>query len=161
MSLNWKLTDIKNHETVCWYKIEDPEMAESIRKNGTRGFFAPAWHTSGDNDDVYVMENVTNSLIWMMMGLGLKGTITEKNIDEAIVQIALYQQVYGAPLQVPNGEENGETTYKPYYITEQDIRNHIGIYTNCFGKENSKAAFNRNIVKTLRENAVAWLEERT
>ncbi len=161
MSLNWKLTDIANHETVCWYKVEDPERAESIRKNGMQGWMSPAWYTHKETEDIYVMNGATNGLIWMMMGLGLKGSITEKNVEEAVLQVALYQKVHGPSLQSVETDDDGKRTIKPWYITEQDVRNHIGLWTNCFGRENTKAAFNRSIVKTLRENAVSWLEEQT
>jgi len=156
MSLNWKLDDIPEHQTVCWMKIEDPEEAASIREGGTTGWgmIAQPWHIDADTDEVFVMRGVTNTLIWMMMALGLKGSITKKNVDEAVLQVAIQQRVHGAMLQ--SGAEEG---WEPVYITEADVRAHVGLRTNAFGDGNTKSAFHKSVIATLRETSLKWLNE--
>jgi hypothetical protein len=152
VSLNYDLTGIDNYEQLCWDEVTDPARAEHIRKHGTDGFFAPAWREKGDK--VFIQSPVTQSLIIGMMNLGLNGKITEKNVDEAVRQVAARQRVSGAYLR----QKNDEGKRVPKYITEADVRAHIGLSTNCFGKDNTKTAFWRRMMDDLKSNSVRWLE---
>jgi len=157
MSLNWDLTDIDNHEEVCWDVVTDQEEADSIRKQGTRGFFAPAWHED-DDGNIKVLNPITNALIWMMMGLGCQGKIDVKNVEDVVVQVMIEQRVAGAPLRQREKGGDDEEKWEDRYITADEVRAHLGMKTNCFG--NTKRRFKERIWKMVREGAVEWCEER-
>jgi hypothetical protein len=150
MSLNWDLMKIDNHETVCWEHITDPTRCASIKQNGTGGWFAPAWFEE-DDGTVKVMRPKTNALIWMMMNLGCKGVITDKNVDLVVEQVAIWQRVGGAFM----GERVNNQMFD-VYITEQDVRDHIGLRTNCFS--NTPRQFKERVWKLLKEEAMKWLD---
>lgn len=65
--------------------------------------------------------DVTNSLIWLSMGVGL-GEITEKNVDEWCFRIALLEKLDGPTFQFNNGRKVS--------MTRKDIWDHIGMTTN-------------------------------
>jgi hypothetical protein len=69
---------------------------------------------------------VTNSLIWSSMTLQL-GSITEGNVKEWAFRLRMLQLVGGDLPEFSDGD------YK-VWITEQDIRNHIGMRTNVTTK---------------------------
>jgi hypothetical protein len=146
MSLNYTLTGIKNHEAVCWRVVTDPEEQAAIRNHP--GFMPPTYSVA-DDGTFRVMSPVTQSLIFAMMGLGLGGDITAKNVEEAVIQVAIHQRVYGALLMDPNWADR--------YITGDEVRAHVGLHTNCFGSSNTKAAFHRRIIARLGETSVEWV----
>lgn len=69
---------------------------------------------------------VTNSLIWSSMTLSM-GNISEDNVKEWAFRLRMLQLVGGDAPEFSDGD------YK-VWITEQDIRNHIGMHTNCTTK---------------------------
>lgn len=154
MALTWDITEIHDYEDICWDVVEGEE-AEHIRKNGTSGFFASPWREE-DDGTIKVLSPVTNALIWMMMGLGVNGKITAKNADEVVRQVMIQQRVGGASLRQKN-EEGG---WVPRYITEVEVRQHIGLRTNCFGTNNTKRAFKEKIWQDLCRDAISWVEGR-
>ncbi len=77
---------------------------------------------------------VTNALIWATMYVGL-GAITEKNVDTFVKRL-LAVQAAGALLR------GGE---KEVYVTERDVRNHIGMRTNV--TDEKAATFNAKLVR--------------
>ena len=100
MSLDWNLTKIENREEVCWEKDE----------NG--------------NDK---LNPVTESLIWLTMGIGM-GSITEEN------EFAFYSRIADTKrVEVP--------------ITPADIHQHIGLTTNV--SKESDASFRKRIVENF------------
>ena len=109
MALTWDLTDIKNYEDVCWEKNDD----------GTDR-----------------LNPVTESLIWLSMGIGM-GNITEANANEFYIRVALYEDLFGNMLST---FENGVKKYIP--ITPEDIISHIGLRTNV-GKDSATVFRNR------------------
>lgn len=64
---------------------------------------------------------VTNGLIWLTMVVQL-GEITEKNVVEFATRVAIYQKLNGAYLIDGDG--------KPREITAEEVRAHVGLYTN-------------------------------
>jgi hypothetical protein len=155
MALSWEITAIDDYEAVCWDIITDPSEAEQVRKHGTQGFFAPSWYED-DDGNVKVMNAVTNALIWMMMGLGVGGKITAQNVEEVVLQVAIEQRVFGPTLR----QKRGDGEWEPRYITPDEIRAHIGLRTNAFGKDNTKRAFKEKLWKNLRSGSLRWIEER-
>lgn len=74
MALNWDLTKIENHETLCWV---------------------------GDGDDAR-MNPVTEALIFLSIPIGVP-MITAENLAETWTRISMWQDVQGAPLAGPGG----------------------------------------------------------
>jgi hypothetical protein len=63
---------------------------------------------------------VTESLVWTAMACGFN-KITEENYEEICKRVSAYQRLYGACLSRNDG---------PLYLTNADIRAHIGLSTN-------------------------------
>ena len=102
----------------------------------------------------------TETLIWATMTVGMSD-VTEKNVDEFIRRILIYQKVVGPMLTGPVNEDG--TVYTPedeeaplpegvkrgkIRITADVIRQHIGLSTNVANV--SKAKFKGRVM--------AWLE---
>jgi hypothetical protein len=155
MSLSWDITKVYDHEDACWDVITDPAEADQIRKHGTQGFFAPSWHED-DDGNIKVMNAVTNALIWMMMSLGVKGRITAMNVEEVILQVMIEQRLFGPTLRQ---KKTGTDEWMPRYITPDEVRAHVGLHTNAFGKSNTKRAFKEKIWKNLRQDTLTWVEK--
>lgn len=101
MSLNFDLKAVKTRLGEARYE----EVTTSLIEENN----AKQWHT------------VTNSLIWLSMGVGL-GRITEDNIKEWSFRLALIEKIDGPSIQFNDGRKVS--------ITEEDLRNHIGLSTN-------------------------------
>lgn len=128
MSLNWNLTKVKNHDRVCftnWKKDENGELS------GT-------------------MKPVTNSLIWITMSIGM-GEITEKNYDEFFMRIEILQKALDKPYLVSTSKKTGK--HKPYYITLEHVKQHIGLRTNVFPMETRSKWMKRMVEHYIFENA--------
>ncbi len=65
---------------------------------------------------------ITESVIWLSMTCGYK-EITEKNYGEIWWRISVYEQYCGSYISYGAN--------KPYYITLDDIKKRIGLYTNA------------------------------
>jgi len=102
----------------------------------------------------------TDTLVWATMTVGM-GDVTEKNVDEFIRRILIYQKVVGPLLTGPVNEDG--TVYTPededaplpegvkrgkIRMTADVIRQHIGLSTNV--ADISKAKFKGCVM--------AWLE---
>ena len=68
---------------------------------------------------------ITNSLIWATMPLGMS-CINEKNYEEFYVRIAVYEKIRG-----PYMHKITDGGREKYYITLEDVRRRIGLYTNA------------------------------
>ena len=64
--------------------------------------------------------NVLNSLIWSTLIVGIN-EITEKNYKIFYARLTAYEHIRGTYLYKGN---------KPYYITLEDVKNWIGLWTN-------------------------------
>ena len=149
MSLDWDITKIKNEETVCWYTVPKEEADAFIKEN--RGKVYGPTYSQNDDGSIKVMKGVTQSFIFTMMALGCDGKITEENVDLVIEQMAILQKVGGALLQ--DGKDNDVC------ITAKDVRDHIGLKTNAFGKSTKKRAFKERMWRAIQEQAPMWSEE--
>jgi hypothetical protein len=84
----------------------------------------------------------TWAIIQSMMFLGLQGQITQKNLSVACTQFAALQLVMGPLLRSDTG--------RWYYITESDIKAHVGLWTNAFSPSmNTPAAFKKFLLEHL------------
>lgn len=102
MSLNWNLSRIKNHESLCWGKL---------RNIGPR-----------TDDGKRTMNPTTYFLIWATIPVGMN-EITAKNVDEFIERLEVIKMLDAAEY----GVQIGHTDYP-----EPDVvRAHIGLSTNA------------------------------
>ena len=67
---------------------------------------------------------VAKSLVFISMFVGIN-KITESNYLEFWRRTDLYQKVYGTMFQISDGEG-----WNPYFLTEDDVKKHIGMSTN-------------------------------
>lgn len=153
MALNWDISHIEDYENLCWVAVTDPDEAKSIKEEGATGLFGAPCREEPDGT-ISVLNAVTHSLIWMMMALGVNGKITASNVEEVAKQVMIYQRVNGAALSVTQDGKKRDR-----YITPDDVRSHIGLKTNAFGKSNSKRGFKESIWRALQENALDWIEQ--
>ena len=114
MSLDWNLTKINNNIEVCWEKNED----------GTDK-----------------LNPVTESLIWLTMGIGM-GSITEENQSDFYCRVAMYEKLFGTMLSYWKDSKKVSVP-----ITPEDINNHIGLTTNV--SKDTDASFRKRIVENF------------
>lgn len=114
MSLDWNLTKINNNTEVCWEKNED----------GTDK-----------------LNPVTESLIWLTMGIGM-GSITEDNQSDFYCRVAMYEKLFGTMLSYWKDSKKVSVP-----ITPEDIHNHIGLTTNV--SKDTDASFRKRIVENF------------
>lgn len=122
MSLNWDLTKIKNYKELCWEKNED---------------------------DASILNPVTESLIWLTMGIGI-GNITEDNASEVYCRVAMYEKLFGTMLSYWKDSKKVSVA-----ITPEDIYNHIGLSTNV-SKETDAAWRKRTVQNFVREQKLKF-----
>lgn len=101
MSLDFRLNNIKDFQTVCW-----------------------EWRTPGVEKDGKKLNPLTEGLIWSTMAIGL-GEITEKNIDEWMARLAITDKLFGTMSVKWDGEKKIEMPY-----TREELVMHIGLTTN-------------------------------
>lgn len=109
MSLDWNLTKIENHETVCFYKAIEASPDQGI--------------AVGDR----LLKPETDVIIWLTMFTGIGWEVTDENIDEFVYRVQFYERLHG-PMLRARDEETG--TYSPAPLSEETIRAHKGISTN-------------------------------
>jgi hypothetical protein len=114
MSLDWNLKKINNNTEVCWEKNED----------GTDK-----------------LNPVTESLIWLTMGIGM-GSITEDNQSDFYCRVAMYEKLFGTMLSYWKDSKKVSVP-----ITPEDIHNHIGLTTNV--SKDTDASFRKRIVENF------------
>jgi len=129
MSLDFNLTRIANHESVCFENGEDGESRMRAR---------------------------TDSLIWATMFLGLD-RITAENCEEFYTRIRIYERLFGAIMvrtSVPTPGEAFVQTDVP--CTLEDIKQHIGLRTNADSM--TPLQFDRKICERLRRETKAGMQ---
>lgn len=114
MSLDWNLTKISNNVEVCWEKNED----------GTDK-----------------LNPVTESLIWLTMGIGM-GSITEDNQSDFYCRVVMYEKLFGTMLSYWKDSKKVSVP-----ITPEDIHNHVGLTTNV--SKDTDASFRKRIVENF------------
>lgn len=111
--LNYVLTDIENHQELCWQEV--PEEYQP-------GFFDVLIERNGKH---YCMSATTTAIIFAMMSIG-KSDITVKNLDEVAQRFELLQDVRGPLLsKFVDGKSY------PLRVTYADLRLHVGLGTNA------------------------------
>jgi hypothetical protein len=111
MSLDWNLSKIANHNTLCWREDGKNDAGE------TRYTLAPRTHT----------------LIFAMMAIDI-GTITEKNAVQVYTRIAAWESLFGVMCRMWD-----DTTQRAELVpcTLDDVRAHIGLRTNVTTKSDA------------------------
>jgi hypothetical protein len=105
MSLNWNLSKIVDHDTLCWLPAAE-----------------------GQKDEDRNMSPITNAIIWACMGNDI-GTITEANYLEFYARCMMMSKLFGTPLcKFEDGKRIGID------ITVEDVKAHIGLSTNVSTK---------------------------
>lgn len=80
---------------------------------------------------------LTKHLVWCSYSIDL-GEITQKNVDEWLIRIAMWEKVC----------DGGITTF-PGKVTKTDLLRRVGLTTNVVTR--SKAYFDKKCMKVLRE----------
>jgi hypothetical protein len=96
---------------------------------------------------------VTHALVMLMMHLGLRGSITAKNAEEAVIQVAATQRVFGAQLWTQ--DDDGKWTI-PRYITPDEVRAHVGLTTNS---NVTRRQWQAMLVRVMRDESVRWVAD--
>lgn len=105
MGLSWNVTDVKDHETVCFYRAsEDDPMGQ---------------HKKGDR----LIRSETEALIFLSMPCGFHKITTDNAVE-------VYGRCYGIERFGAFRTQRG----KPVYITLADVRAHVGLTTNASPK---------------------------
>jgi hypothetical protein len=119
MSLDWQLDKINNYENLCWLENED----------GT-----------------HKLNTVTNSLIWLTMGIGIN-RISVANADEFYSRVVLYEKINKSMQSI--WHEDGTT--ERIYISDKDVYDHIGLWTNA--SSFTVAQFRKRMFDTVSSDA--------
>jgi hypothetical protein len=106
MSLDAKWTAVKNWEEVCF---EDRE-ATPIRPKGR-----------------YIKPQ-TEAIVFATMFVGMN-RITEENWNEFYARLFAWERAHGQLLFNGFDEKTGQKI--PYYLSEEVVRQHIGLHTNA------------------------------
>lgn len=96
---------------------------------------------------------VTHALVMLMMHLGLRGSITAKNVEEAVIQVAATQRAFGA--QLWQQDDDGKWT-TPRYITPDEVRAHVGLVTNA---NVTRRQWQAMLVRVMRDESVRWVAD--
>lgn len=134
MSLNWNVEDVKDYETVCFYKatVADPNHGIEV----------------GDR----CMNGVTSALIWLSLATMI-GHIREDNAAEVYARIKLIEKLDGAMMR-KGGED--------YFLTREDVQAHIGLSTNASFKDEPRSKFlKRTATRFLDEAAQSYTRQKT
>lgn len=131
-----------------WFK-PDPESEKPLDKHGIeQGWVIMAQHS--------FVHNVMMALIPCMPAPGWG--LSDKNIDEAVRRLLIYQEVIGplgskfvGPWIIPQKEQR--SFWEPYYVTEEEIRKLNGLRVN-FSTVNI-STFRKTIERSLGEKAAS------
>ena len=119
MPLHWDIGNIKDYKTVCF---------------------------NGEGDDAE-LKTVTSTLINLTMNLGINDW-TDKNIDEVLLRLRMYESIYGK--LVYNGTTGDNS------LTNEVIRQHVGLYTNA--SSFSFAEFKKYCIEAIERRAKDLIE---
>ena len=93
------------------------------------------WQENGN------IQPVTDALVWLTVGCEL-GEITEENYRDFFARIKVFEKLFGAFLYGEDGKDS--------YLTEDNIKAHIGLTTNVLNK--SFESFMLKISNKLKED---------
>lgn len=128
MALHYELEKIEGFKELCY--IEDG-------KNNA-------------GEPMFRVHPVTEALIFSMMNLHVGGEITQANHEEVFRRLYIMQELHGAWLR------NGDGTER--FISLEDVKNHIGLWTNCFG-DKGKRPFKEKVMTILFRQADSRLKQ--
>jgi hypothetical protein len=112
VSLNWDVSNIQNHDEVCFFYAPDDDPNHGVSK--------------GDR----LLNPVTNSLIWATIAVGI-GDLSEVNAAEFFARLRLIERLDGPFLIRAVDPETGRRPEGPgAFITTDEVRAHIGLTTN-------------------------------
>ncbi len=123
MPLHWDIGNIKDYKTVCF---------------------------TGEGDDAR-LKTVTSTLINLTMNLGINDW-TDKNIDEVLLRLRMYESIYG---KLVYNMDTGDNS-----LTNEVVRQHVGLFTN--GGSFSFAEFKKHCIKAMERRAnelIEWQDE--
>ncbi len=132
MSLNWDLTKIQDHQTLCWevYWGADDKTVED-RLEELKGlvdqvsFMGPDWQWwDPSKTSVCRLHPTTQTLIFATVSVGI-GEITRKNVGEFFRRLNMLETSDGAYRQVRKGNE-----IEPLLFTLEEVEDHIGLVVN-------------------------------
>ena len=138
MSLDFKLTTIKNYRTTCYIKKPLP-AGQPLPPSGN-------WYRIEEDPNVIEQLNpVTSALVWITIAIDM-GDITENNALEFYARVACSEKMFGNYLTSDEG---------PRPITLEDVKAHIGLHTNV--SMQSWGSFVRRQMLNLRSNILRAL----
>lgn len=108
MSLNWNLSGIANHDTLCWRTATEdrPDIGE----------------VKGEQYMTVTCERV----IFLCMAVGVT-TLTAANIDEFIFRVCYWECVHG----VGRRRRNDAGAFEEWPFTASELRQYVGLRTNA------------------------------
>jgi hypothetical protein len=77
MSLRWNVSEIADHESLCYITAEADSPVQGVK--------------AGDR----VLSPVTHALIWLTVGTGVGWGIREENVEEFIARVHLWESLHG------------------------------------------------------------------
>lgn len=101
------------------------------------------WVPSQDDPEKVQLAPLTEALIFATVGVGI-GEITDQDWPEFYGRLKITEKFYGHLLYEDS---------KPYKITPEDVRSHIGLKTNVFPKE-PRTTFYSKVLKWDLEDYV-------
>jgi hypothetical protein len=107
MALTWDIAEVKNYKRTCY----DQATKKAI----------------GD-DDYFRLKPMTEMMIFITMSIGMN-EITEKNYGKFFQRLSEYEEICGPQLKKPDGR--CKTGFRSVYTTIDDVRRHIGLWTNA------------------------------
>jgi hypothetical protein len=124
MSLDYKLANIQNFETVCYETFTGTEEEMQARID-TPALFGPSWvWVDEEHTAVERLSPTTHCLIWASMVVRL-GEITEANVEEWHRRLSTLESIHGAYRVRRDGDLN-----LPHPYTLDEVRAHIGLRVN-------------------------------
>jgi hypothetical protein len=137
MSLNWNLSNIPDHATVCYETATGtPDKMEALVERVL--FMGPNWSYTADKTAVQRMSVTTHTLLFALMDVGI-GALTPSTVGEAYTRIHMTETACGA-------FRTGDTG--PVFFTREEVTAHVGLVTNI--GEKTKAQFHAHLMKSWR-----------
>jgi hypothetical protein len=101
-----------------------------------------------------VLNPVTKVLVFATMALGI-GEINEKTVKEFVLRITIQQRLHGDLMKRYDSEKKD---WVDQAITEEHVRDHLGLYTNV-GRTETRAAWLKRQAESVEQD-LAWARRR-
>ena len=136
MALTWDLTEIENHQELCWIENKNPDKKE------------------GEN---FMLNPVTEALIHLGMFTGIS-RITEKNYKELCKRLVELEIVGLAVLPQEEVENNSHLPAKMMRNPRpHEVKLHIGLKTNVTQRDTRK--WGNEIRRLVRQQAEEFIDK--